>query len=256
MKITALALIAFLGIGCAAKKMAANNADYLLENQIEKRLPLYAAQEEQLAKDVDKFLNEQKNFAKEVIPLVMDIELDVHKVDSQYEKLKSLYQRLSLSFSKLMSKHMAPLDDKQQKDFAQILKEENYKLTQLKSNEQMNHIYDRFHMIFGTMSEQQKGLLKAQKKYLYQRHLLRVERRQKLHQRFIEIYQMDMSKDSLAQAFYEAFADYQKIYPDDEKNKEIIKAIIPTLSNAQKKHFEEHKKDLREILGYYLDANY
>lgn len=256
MKITALALTSFLAMACAAKKLAATNADFLLENQIEKRLPLYAAQEEQLAKDVDKFLNEQKTFAKDVIPVVTDIELEVGKVDSQYEILKGLYQRLSLNFSKLISKHMAPLDDKQQKDFARILKEENHKLTQLKSNEQMNRIYDRFQMIFGTMSEQQQGILKAQKKYLYQRHLLRVERRQKLHQRFMEIYQMDMSKDSLAQAFYEAFAEYQKNYPDDEKNKEIIKLILPTLSNAQKKHFKDHTKDLREILGHYLESDY
>jgi succinate dehydrogenase flavin-adding protein (antitoxin of CptAB toxin-antitoxin module) len=188
--------------------------------------------------------------------VVTDIELDTNKVDSQYEKLKGLYQRLSLSFSKLMSKYMAHLDDKQQKDFIRILKEENHKLSQQKSNEQMQRVYDRFKMIFGTMSENQKSLLKGEKKYLYQRHQLRLERRKKLHERFSEIYQMDMSTESLAAAFYEAFADYQKNYPDDVKNKEIIKAIIPTLSNAQKGHFEDHLKDLREILGYYLEADY
>jgi hypothetical protein len=256
MKMLVWALMLFLGFGCAAKKMAVTNADFLLEAQIEKRLPLYAEQKEKLSKDVDLFLNQQKDFAKEVIPHITDIELDVKKVDPQYQHLKEIYKKLSLAFAKLMSKYMAILDEKQQKDFLRVLKEENHQMGRVKSNEQMTKLYDRLEILFGSLTEKQRTILRDHKTYLFERHQLRLERREKLHQRFREIYQMDLSKDSLADSFYTAFEEFQKAYPDDPRNREIIKAIIPTLTTSQKETFEERMKDLRELLGYFLEASY
>lgn len=256
MKLLGWLFMLLLGLGCAAKKMAVTNADFLLEAQIEKRLPLYAEQKERLSKDVDQFLNQQKDFAKEVIPHITDIELDVKQVDPQYQHLKDIYKKLALSFARLMSKHMAVLDEKQQKDFLRVLKEENHQMSRLKSNEQMTKLYDRLEILFGSLSERQRTTLKQHKTFLYQRHQLRLERRGRLHQRFQEIYQMDLSKDSRADSFYEAFVKFQQDYPDDPRNREIIKAIIPTLSTAQKETFEERMKDLRELLGYFLEASY
>lgn len=256
MRLTTLVLSAFLLAGCAAKKLAVSNADTLLENQIEKRLPLYDAQKTALAKDVDKFLNDQKPFAREAIPLITDVELDVSQVDGQYEKLKTLYNKLALNFSRLMSKYMAPLDEKQQKDFSRLLKEENHKLSRSKTDERMEKLYDRFELMFGSVSSEQKKILESYKDYFWERHKLRVKRREKLHDRFDEIFKIDLSEAGRAEEFYKAFEDFQQNYPDNEKNKEIIKKIIPTLSLAQKEAFEERTEDMQEIIRYYLEASY
>lgn len=256
MKLAPLIITAIIGYSCAAKKMAAQNADVLIQNQIEKKIPLYSAQKATLSKDIDKFLNDQKPFAKEVIPVINSIELDASKVDSQYDHLNSLYRRLALNFSKLMSKYMAPLDEKQQKDFSKNLKEDNQKIARQKGDEQIEKIEERFERLFGTISDKQKKIFEDEQKYLEERQALRLKRREQLHTKFEEIYKMDLSQDARAKYFLDAFTNYQNTYPDSPKNKEIIKAIIPTLSKEQKEVFEEKTNDLKEIIGFYLETDY
>lgn len=256
MKLAPLLLLSFLGFGCTAKKLTAQHADILLEHQIEKRLPLYLSQKKQLKKDVDSFLNEQKPFAREAIPIITSIELDVSKVDEQYGTLQALYKKLALNFSRLMSKYMAPLDMKQQKEFAKNLIKENEDIKSSKSDERMEKIQDRFETFFGTITDKQIEIFKTYNKYFEDRHLLRLSRRQALHNRFIEIYNMDIPEQSRKNYFYEAFADYQGNYPNGPKNIEIIKNIIPTLSRDQKEYFEDKTNDIKEILNYYLEIHY
>jgi hypothetical protein len=254
-----LLTLLFLVFGCTAKKIVVTHADMLLQNQIEKRLPLYSAQKKDLSKDIDKFLNEQKAFAREVIPVITELELNVDKVDEQYDKVEEMYQRLSLKFGKLMSRHMASLDEKQAKDFLRTLKEENHKLSKNRHKDRMKAVEDRFKMFFGSIKEEQRKIFDDHKKLLQERHNTRVERRKQLHQRFAEIYQMDESKEPKeSREFYfnQAFADYQKNYPESPKNKEIIKQIIPTLTLKQKETFESKTKEVNEVLNYYLDTNY
>lgn len=256
MKLAPLILTAIIGYGCAAKKMAAVNADVMIQHQIEKRLPLYSAQKDALSKDIDKFLNEQKPFAKEAVSAITSIELDVSKVDEKYDYLNALYKRLALNFSKLMSKYMAPLDEKQQKEFAKHLKEDNEKIARQKPDEQLEKIEERFEKLFGTISDKQKLIFASEKKYLADRQTIRLQRREKLHDKFQEIYKMDLSSDARSKYFFDAFSDYLNNYPEAEKNKEIIKAIIPTLSIDQRETFESKTNDVKEIIGYYLETDY
>jgi hypothetical protein len=256
MKLATLLILSFIGYGCAAKRMVAKHADVLLEHQIEKRLPLYEAQKKQLSKDVNQFLNDQKSFTKEAIPVITSIQLDVNKIDGQYDYLNSLYRKLALNFSKLMSKHMASLDEIQQKKFGEKLKSENESLARSKSEDRIEKISDRFETLFGNISNKQKKILESEKSYFEERHKVRISRREKLHEKFMTIYKMDLSNQSRAQYFYDAFAEYQNEYPESPKNKELIKSMIPTLTAQQRQVFEEKINDLKEILNYYLEAYY
>ena len=177
MKPAFLLILSLLIFGCAAKQMTARNADILLELQIEKKLPLYSAQKQKLKKDVDAFLNQQKPFAKEAIPVITSIELDVNKVNDQYGYLNSLYLKLALNFSKFMSKYMAQLDEKQQQDFEKTLKEENQSLRYSKADDRIEKIEDRFETLFGTITKVQKKILESYKTYFEERHALRLSRR-------------------------------------------------------------------------------
>lgn len=252
-----LLLIALiLGHGCAAKRLTARNADVLLELQIEKRLPLYYAQKTLLKKDVDRFLNEQKLYTKEAVSIISSIALDINQVDVQYNQLSALYQKLALNFSKLMSKYMAQLDDKQQKEFEITVKRENQTLELSKSDKRLEMAHDRFETVFGTISDKQKEILQKDEKYFEERHKFKLNRRQKLQAKFSEIYRMDISLQSRSQYFYEAFSDYLHNYPEADKDKEIIKRIIPTLSKSQKDAFEDRTNDLKDIINYYLEVHY
>jgi hypothetical protein len=256
MRIAPLMILSLLGYGCAVKKMAASSADIVLEHQIQKRLHLYSAQKDLLSKDVKTFLNDQKAFAKEAIPIITSLELDVKKVDEHYDYLQKLYRKLALNFSKLMSKHMALLDSKQQKDFAEVLRSENNTMARSKSNDRMETIEERFETLFGVISDKQKKILEAKRAYFEERHKVRLSRREKLQQRFSEIFLADVSPESRANLFYEAFAEYQTTYPENAMNLDIIKSIIPTLSPGQKEVFEDKTNDLKDILNYYLETDY
>lgn len=256
MKIIPLVITAFLGYSCAAKKLTAQNADLLIEHQIQKRLPLYSDQKDELSQDTNKFLNQQKPFIQEIVPVVSNVELNVAKIDDQYDRLIGLYKKLSVNFSALMSKYMAMLDQKQQKEFDQNLKEENKKLAKDDQEDQLEKLEERFKTLFGSMSASQKEIVVKNKAYFKERHYLRIKRREILHSRFAEIYKMELSKEARAKYFLEAFSNYQNGYPENPKNKEIIKDIILTLTADQKKNFKEKLQDLKEILGYYLEADF
>ena len=256
MRIAPLMILSLLGYGCAVKKMAASSADIVLEHQIQKRLHLNSAQKDLLSKDVKTFLNDQKAFAKEAIPVITSLELDVKKVDEHYDYLQKLYRKLALNFSKLMSKYMALLDSKQQKDFAEVLTAENNTMARSKADDRMETIEERFETLFGVISDKQKKILETQRAYFEERHKVRLSRRENLQKRFTEIYLADVSPESRANLFYEAFAEYQTTYPENAMNLEIIKSIIPTLSPGQKEVFEDKTNDLKDILNYYLETDY
>src|SRR4051794_27692335 len=75
MKITVLYLIMLLSYGCGAKKMAVENADTLINHQVNKHLPLYSEQRDQLKRDIDKLLDKEKPVAMDILPVIDQIDL-------------------------------------------------------------------------------------------------------------------------------------------------------------------------------------
>jgi FtsZ-binding cell division protein ZapB len=155
-----------------------------------------------------------------------------------------------------MGSYMAMLDKKQQSEFKENLKEENQTLKNQSSEERQEKIQERFKSLFGKISHEQVEILNAQKDYFEQRHKVRLNRRKKLHAKFWEIYKMDVSESSKAHEFYEAFEEYQVNYPENEKNKEILKKTASSLSDEQKEVFKRKMNELKEILSYYLETVY
>lgn len=256
MRYTAIMVAAFVGYGCTAKKLVVQNADTLLQIQIKKHLPLYSTQNKRLEKDIHLFLNQQKSYVKEAVPIFANLDLNSKKINEQYDALNEIYFRLALNFSKLMGSYMAMLDKKQQSEFKENLKEENQTLQNQSSDERQEKIHDRFKSLFGKITHEQVEILNAQKDYFEQRHKVRLNRRKKLHAKFWEIYKMDVSESSKAHEFYEAFEEYQVNYPENEKNKEILKKTASSLSDEQKEVFKRKMNELKEILSYYLETVY
>jgi len=236
--------------------MVVKNADVLVEYQIKKRLPLYSAQKEKLSKDVKAFLNDQKALTKKSLPIISQIELDPQKVDVQYDTLQGLYKDLALHFSKLMGRYMALLDSKQQKEFKLNLDGENRQLRRFDSNDLIEKTEEQVEFLFGAITDEQIKLIKDHGPYLAARHKVRLSRRKMLHENFSKIYKMDLSKESRETYFDEAFNEYQNNYPENPKNKELIKKLLTTLNMEQKEVFKKKVKELKEIINYYLEIHY
>ena len=242
---------------CTARKLLVENADTLLGHQITKRLPLYSKQKENLNKDIDQFLNKSKPVAQEVLPIIDEIDLQSpEKMEGQYNKLESFYIGLTENFTALLSRYMALLDKKQQKEFFETLDDENRELLKMEKEKRLDKIEDRFELFFGSMKNPQKQLLREYSDYFHTRAKERLERRVKLHQELRTIYDQDLSLEARARAIAEAFAIYQKDALQGNKNLEMLKKLLPTISDSQREHFRNRVKEVKEMLTYFINIEY
>lgn len=257
MKITAFFLIAMLGYGCAAKKMAVSNADTLISYQVTKRIPLYTAQKDELGADIDQFLNKSKPMAKEIVPVIDGITLETpEKVDEQYRKLETYYRRIASNFSKIMSKYMAKLDYKQQKEFFDTVELENKGITKKDKQERIEDVADRMETFLGTVTKAQKDIIESYGDYFMDQTTKRVERRKTLQNRFRNIFAQDASPEAKQELFQEAFLKYQDEGLTSNKNQEILKELIPTITKPQRDHFKREAQEIKDIIAYFIQTNY
>jgi hypothetical protein len=257
MKLTTIVMVGVLSVGCAAKKLAVSNADILVERQITKRLPLTASQKKDLSKDVKTFLKDHKPMAEKAIPVVDEItKVDVENVEIHYDKLLDIYRKISSDFSTLLAQQMVKLGSNQQKDFFENLAEENMQIARRNPKERLDDIYDRFETFFGTITGKQKIIFKENKEYFNKQQGERVNRRSKLHESFKEIYLAEISPEEKVKKIEAAFEQYREAAHNKEKNLEIIKEIIPTLTESQKEKFRKNNKEIKELLRYYLTIDF
>lgn len=242
---------------CAAKKVAVEYADTMIESQVERRLPLYENQKKALAVDIDKFLMSKKKLAQEMLPLIDQIALDdPKKIEPHYRKLEGFYQDISYDFSKLMAKYMARLDQKQQKEFFETMTAENKNIERKDAKDRREQIEDRLEKVFGSVTAGQKLLLTDYQFYFDERTKVRLQKREKLHQSFKEILSQEASPTAKEELILGAFENYQVQSMADSKNLEIIQKFIPTLTMKQKESFREKTRELKEILNYFIETAY
>lgn len=256
MKLTIFFLCLFL-YGCAAKKLAVDNADSLITYQVTKRVPLYSGQKEKLEKDIDAFLVKAKPVANDILPVIDEIDLNTaDKLPAQYNKFESFYSKLALDFAGLMAKHLSTLDKKQQKDFFANLDDENRTLLKKEKEDRIDDVEERFKSFLGSINGPQKQLIREYEDYFHSRAKQRLDRRIALHKEFREIFKTDVSSESKEKSLHEAFAGYQKDALAGNKNLEILKKVIPTLSQEQKEHFRKEAQEVKDVLKYFLTVDY
>lgn len=256
MKLTIFFLCVFL-YGCAAKKLAVDNADSLISYQVTRRVPLYSGQKDKLEKDIEAFLEKAKPVAHEILPVIDELDLNSdEKLPAQYNKFEAFYSKLALDFAGLMAKHLSTLDKKQQKDFFATLDDENRTLLKKEKEDRIDDIEDRFKNFLGSINGPQKQLIREYEEYFHSRAKQRLDRRIALHKEFREIFKTDLSPDSKEKSLHEAFAGYQKDALNGNKNLEILKKIIPTLSKSQKEYFRKEAEEVKDVLKYFLTVDY
>jgi len=250
MEVIKIFLVLTLISSCAAKKLAIKNADTLIEYQLEKRLPLYSKQEDDLSKDVDKLLQQLKPRAREL--LTHADKLAPNDFESQYVELNHLFKKVSIQFSHLLSKYMAILDQKQEKEFLDNLKNENLELI-IKGPKDFT---DRFQVFFGDPNSKQEELYKEYRPYFKLRFEEKVLRRKKLREKFMVIYHEENDPARRQRKFIDAFTDFQMGPYKNEKAQEILQKLIPTLSNEQKDHFKKAVAEFKDLINLFIRTEY
>ncbi len=257
MKLTLIFILSFVLNGCGMQELAVDNADKLLSYQITRRLPLYSNQKDLLNKDVEGFLNQQKMVAQEILPVIDELDLTgPEKLEAPYRKLEGFYERVAKDFSGLIATHMARLDRKQQEEMFETLDDENRKMLKKEKEDRIDDIEENFNRLLGSITAPQKQIVRNYEDYFLARARQRLDRRVKLHQELRLLFKEDRSTDSRKAQIETAFAAYQKEVLKDNKNLEILKKIIPTITKKQKEHLRGHVANLKELLKYYLTVDY
>ncbi len=242
---------------CGPKKVAVKYADTYIETQVEKRLPLYDSQEEVLSKDIDKFLNEHKEKARQIIPILSKVDLErPASIDEQYPKFSAAYLDIASDFSRILARHMSVFDKKQQKEFLQKLREENNDLFTKGRKERLTKVESRVRSLLGTVTDEQKKILKDNEKVFDEQIVTRSGRRSKLHTDFKGILEQEISAETKEKMIQEAFIAYQKESLADTRSLEITKAFLPTLKPIQKENVRIRLGELEEILKYFVETVY
>lgn len=246
----------FLNFGCAAKKMAVNNADTLIEYQVQKYLPLSIHQKDALAQDVDKLLNKHKSTGKELQNVLMNLDISsTDKLAPQYHQLMKIYEKIVSDFIQILSKQMSTLGPNQQKEFFATLEENNKKIEKRNQEDRIKKIKERLTKLFGSVNEKQNELLAKYGPEIEKRNEEWLERRKKLQGEFKKIFAQENSPEAREKLFLGAYQDYNEKRPH-EKNIEILSALLPTLDPEQIDHFMQQIGEVKEMVSYYLEAEY
>ena len=256
MKFSYLFVIALLSQGCLMKKMAVNHADIGIEGQIEKRMPLYSAQKDQLSLDVDKFLNTTKPEIKSALVQIKALTLDASKVESQYQGLRASYMEISEDYLKLLSRYMSQLDDKQQRGFWEKFDKTTADFKKRTESEQKARLEDRYEMFFGTVNPAQMKLLHAFGEEQIAAGPAKAKLRDDLRQKMMIIFTEAVSPEAKAEAFTVAYHNYQEGLMNDARNITFLKSLMGTLSQKQRTHFNEKVIEIEELVTYFLTKDF
>lgn len=256
MMIMALSLLLFQA--CAAKKLAVEHADTFIESSVEKRLPLYSAQKKELSKEVDEFLEKHKETGRKLIPLVDQINLDdPSKLDSLYNEFVTYYQKIATGFSQILAKHLSELDATQQKKMFEKLSSENKDLERKSPEQRAEGMESKAEQLIGTLTSGQHKFFKDHAGYFHEKAMAKLERRRALQAKLKEVLTQDISATSKREQIQEAFDKYQVASIESSKtNLPLIKTFMQTLNPRQKEAFRGRTQDLKEMIGYYLEAAY
>lgn len=250
-------MVILTGFGCAAKKLAIDNADTLITYQIGKDLPLNSAQKDKLQKQVKTFLKDLRPMAYQMEDVLKKFDpKKLETVEPTYQDLEKQYLFITKNFSQLLAQSMAMLDKDQQKKYLEIQADKTLKLKKNKPSDRVSRHKKRLEQFLGKINNQQQEFLLSYNDYSEKRFHKRIERREKLQEIFKEIFKRSSDQSVKEQLFQEAFVNYQKESLEGNKNLEMLNSLIPTLNEDQIKHLNGKKEEIIDLLKYFRNKEY
>ncbi|HXH29281.1 MAG TPA: hypothetical protein VNJ01_00585 [Bacteriovoracaceae bacterium] len=248
MKLSSLILASVLSTGCIAKKMAVSNADSLLAHQVNKKLQLKDKEFDLLKKDIAGFLNQSKPKVKNLTAIIGAIDLEMpQRLPDDYAALEGFYKEIANEFTdEVLVERIARLDGDQQKQLLETVQNENKKIMKQTPGERVEGVTKRFNMLFDEIEKPQRDILNSQQDYFMSQAKARLERRTRLQESLKNLFSEKLETADKENRLKVLMRQHQAEAIKGNKTLEILQAIVPTLTSAQKKAF---KKNAKEIIG-------
>lgn len=256
MKYSYLFVIMFLAQGCLLKRIVVSNADHAIELQIEKRLPLYSLQKDELSKDIDLLLNQSKPKIKEIVPVLRDLKMESVLIEDQYTRLKNIYIPLSQDFVQIYSKYVSKLDPKQQKKFFKQYDETTSEIKEKTKKEKLKTLRNRFEMFFNSISAEQETLLRNLNQDMMNLSKSRIEGRLYIKEELIKIFANLESLDGKLESIKTLYNNYHLQSIHDQKNIQLLKLVAVSLSKEQQAFFQKKTKEIEDLVEFFLTKSF
>ncbi len=156
-----------------------------------------------------------------------------------------------------LAKHIASLDASQQKKFFEKLADENESMLQKKNSAKVEQMEDKVEKLIGSLNKQQEKFFDDHQSYIGQKSKARLDRREKLHGQLKTILKQEPDVAIKQSKIEEVFATYQsESIEASYSNLPLIKEFLPSMSAQQKEYFRARVQDLKEMINYYIEAEY
>ncbi len=257
MKFFLFGFVILLFSACGLKELAVKNADTFLIYQINKHIPLDHKEKELLKSDVRLLLNSIKPEASELLQMLKSLDLqDQKNVSLRYEEGKKWYQKIFIHFSQLISRKISTLSKEGVQHFKLIQEKEIKKLKAKTEKKDLKKNINAIKKVIGDLTESQIELLKKYEDDLHQSYKKRLERRIVVLDEIVTLLKKTtdpkMRETEIMQIFHKSHIENLK----EDKYLEIILAFLPTLNEKQKKHMQQQKSELIELIEIFIATKY
>jgi len=257
MKFFLFGFVILLFSACGLKELAVKNADTFLIYQINKHIPLDHKEKELLKSDVRLLLNSIKSEASELLQMLKSLDLqDQKNVSLRYEEGKKWYQKIFIHFSQLISRKISTLSKEGVQHFKLIQEKEIKKLKAKTEKKDLKKNINAIKKVIGDLTESQIELLKKYEDDLHQSYKKRLERRIVVLDEIVTLLKKTtdpkMRETEIMQIFHKSHIENLK----EDKYLEIILAFLPTLNEKQKKHIQQQKSELIELIEIFIATKY
>lgn len=257
MKFLKLFLITLLLGGCSFKGLVISNLDWYIVNRMDKQLHLYSKQEDELKREVQKYLKAQVGKVVEIGSHFKNLETANFQIKRENEFFRKSFGYFEKSFRPILIKMLISLDQTQRERFIKSFEEKTKEYGKELSERETKNYANRFKYFFGELSEEQKlvitknlsELKSDSTEWLKQREVLLADLKKVLLQKS-EALSLERELDQI----YERY--FQRRY-QSSKGKimlKVIPAIMATLKPEQKARFIDLKKEVDEWVSIYSDT--
>lgn len=253
-----LLILVFALSSCGFQNFFIRNIDYFISSKITGKLHLYSKQEDQLDKDITVFLNQQKEQAKNLVTIVNDTDI-ANPITRNLIEIRKYYYLIAKDLSKIISKNMEQLDEKQISEFLNNIRKENQDLENEIAEFDLKKSYKFLNNFIGSLTDEQRKLAEEYRDYLKMRQVERHKKRIAAYAKIAEIYQSKQNIQLQFNQLFDSLNDPEKAKApssNDQKIYELVDKIRLSLNEKQKKHFNDKKKEVLEMLKYFISYQY
>lgn len=257
MKFLTVPLI-FLLAGCAFQRLAVTQLDNIIEIETGSRLDLYRSQKKVLEVDVTQLLESQKSHLQNIVALLNKIDpTKIDSIPSLWNEIAVEYRRIAYAFSGLLAKHLVTLDPKQRAHFFAKLEKENAEILDKSEKQDVESIAKRVTFFFGDTTAAQEKVLQRNLPEIKRRTLLRLARRQLLHQKLKDILSSTAFAADKERSVLAAFENYQLDAGLDQTS--VVAMIVDLcreLTPEQIQHFKDKRKEALDLIELFKQTEF